>query len=153
MAGWELRRAELTDAAVLAACIDAAYAGYVARIDDLPAVSDGLEAEIENNQVWVGERDGDIVGGIVLVVADGYGVLANVAVAPVAQGTGLGRVLIERVEAEARRLRLATLRLSTHVEMPENVRLYQRLGWRETGRAGAKVMMEKDLVPSSPAPD
>lgn len=153
MAAWALRRAQLTDAVGLAACIDAAYASSLARIDDLPAVSDGIEAEIEINQVWVGERDGEIVGGIVLVVADGYGVLANVAVAPAARGTGLGRALIERVETEARRLGLAALRLSTHVAMPENVRLYERLGWRETGRAGAKVMMEKDLGPSSPAPD
>lgn len=148
MAVWVIRRAEPGDAAGLAVCMEAAYAAYAARLDDLPAVSEGLEADIATNWVWVGERDGDIVGGAVLVVADGYGVLANVAVAPAAQGSGLGRALIERVEIEACKLGLAVLRLSTHVAMPENVRLYERLGWQETGRAGAKVMMERQLAAS-----
>ncbi len=37
------------------------------------------------------------------------------------------------------------LRLSTHVDMPENVRLYIHLGWEETGRTGNKVQMKKNI--------
>ena len=146
MANVNLRRAEATDAATLAACIDAAYAAHAARIADMPAVSEGIAADIEDNYVWVAEQGGRIVGGIILVVRDDHGVLANVAVAPDARGTGLGRRLIDRVETAARGLGLAKLRLSTHPALHENVRLYERLGWRETARSDSKVTMEKCLA-------
>ena len=146
MADWIIRRAEAKDAPALADCIDAAYAIYASRIADMPAVSEGIEAEIRDNLVWVAARDYQIVGGIVLAVKQDRGVLLNVAVDPIARGTGLGRALIDRVAGEARRMGLVKLRLTTHVEMPENVRLYEHLGWHETERSGDKVMMEKRLA-------
>lgn len=146
MANWIIRRAEAEDAAALADCIEAAYAHYASRIADLPAVSDGIAAQIRDNLVWVAVREDQIVGGIVLVIRADHGVLANVAVDPDARGAGLGKALMDLVEAEARALGLAQLRLSTHVAMPENVRLYEHLGWRETGRSGNKVMMAKGLA-------
>mgnify|MGYP000580841034 CR=1 FL=1 len=57
----EIRKAALADAEGLAACIDAAYARYSGRISDMPSVSDGIEDEITNNQVWVVVEDGDII--------------------------------------------------------------------------------------------
>lgn len=141
-----IRRAVAGDAQALAACIDAAYAVYAARIADLPAVSDGIAEDIRDNIVWVSIRDDRIVGGLVLIARPDHIVLANVAVDPAAAGEGIGRALIELAETETRRLDLDTLRLSTHVDMPENVRLYEHLGWRETGRSANKVTMEKRLV-------
>ena len=46
MAQWAVRRAEPADAVALTACVDAAYAAWAARIDDLPAVAEGLAADI-----------------------------------------------------------------------------------------------------------
>lgn len=146
MADWIIRRAEAEDATALADCIDAAYAVYASRIVDLPAVSEGIEAEIADNLVWVAVRNDQIVGGIVLILERDHGVLANIAVGPDARGSGLGRALIGCVEAEAQGLGLAKLRLKTHVAMPENVRLYEHLGWQETGRCGNTVTMEKRLA-------
>jgi len=60
-------------------------------------------------------------------------------------GQGLGRVLMDKAEAEARALGLAELRLATHVGLPENVALYAHLGWQENGREGNKVLMRKTL--------
>jgi len=60
--------------------------------------------------------------------------LDNVAVDPAAQGTGLGRALIAFAEAEARRRGYAEMRLYTHETMTENIALYSRTGWTETGR-------------------
>jgi N-acetylglutamate synthase-like GNAT family acetyltransferase len=145
MANWSIRRAKQRDATALADCIDAAYAIYASRISDLPAVSEGIAKDIENNVVWVAEQDDNIVGGMVLVLKKNYVVLANVAVDPIATGTGLGRAFTELAKTESRRLGRVKLRLSTHVDMPENVSLYEHLGWQEAGRSGNKVHMEKTL--------
>lgn len=144
---WILRRAEPADAPALAACIDAAYAAHAARIPDLPAVSEGIAEDIATHFVWVAEGDDRIIGGIVLVPATEHAVLANVAVDPAATGLGLGRALISLAEAQAADLGFATLRLTTHAAIPENIRLYRHLGWHEAARSGNKVTMEKRLGP------
>lgn len=91
------------------------------------------------------ETANDIVGGLVLIPQDGFMLLANVAVHPDQKGTGLGRALMERAEAEARNQGHRELRLTTHAKMPENLSLYTHLGWEETGRGGSKVTMRKVL--------
>jgi GNAT superfamily N-acetyltransferase len=145
MAKFTIRRAIAADAKALAGCIDAAYSGYAGTIADLPAVSAGLDEDICENLVWVAERDGEIVGGAVLVIAGPVATLANVAVHPDAGGQGLGGALIQTVERHARNAGCSELRLATHIDMPANVALYARLGWRETSRHGNKVLMSKLL--------
>lgn len=140
-----LRRAEPRDAAALTACIAAAYSVYAGRVRDLPPVSEGVAEEIGANLVWVAEVGGRIAGGIMLVPRDGFLQLANVAVAPESAGQGIGRALIALAEAECRKLGLTEMRLTTHVDMPGNVRRYERLGWVETARTGNKVHMSKRL--------
>ncbi len=149
MSNWTIRRAEKKDAAALADCFGAAYSIYAPRIADLPAVSDGIEDDIERNVVWVAARDNQVIGGLVLLPKEDHVVLANVAIDPSANGAGLGRAFMDLAEAEARKLGHEKLRLSTHVDMPENVRLYEHLGWHEIGRSGNKVHMEKSLKQSS----
>ncbi|MGI9510931.1 MAG: GNAT family N-acetyltransferase [Geminicoccaceae bacterium] len=145
MAKWKIRPATKRDAVPLATCIDAAYAGYRKRIEDLPPVSEGIAGDIEANLVWVAELDRSVVGGLILVVRDAYALLANIAVDPDCSGMGIGRGLVEQAEAQCRTLKKAELRLSTHVAIPENIRLYEHLGWKETGRSANKVHMTKLL--------
>jgi GNAT superfamily N-acetyltransferase len=140
-----LRPAQATDADALAACIDAAYAQYVGRISDMPSVSDGCAEDIASNQVWVAVQDDQIVAGLVLVAGDGAMKLANLAVHPDHGGKGLGRKLIELSECEAKRQGFSEMRLNTHVDMPENVQLYQHLGWTEVSRSDNTVSMKKYL--------
>ncbi len=146
MPKWTIRRAKNTDAKGLAECVDEAYSIYAQRISDLPAVSEHVEEDIGNNMVWVALVDGRIVGGVILMPRSDHAVLANVAVRPSMAGLGLGRSLMQVVEAESRRLGLARLQLTTHSEMPANVVLYKRLGWIETKRSGNKIHMEKALI-------
>ncbi len=138
-----IRRAGEKDAVALVRCIDAAYAGYRDRIADLPAVADGIPEDIEADRVWVAELEEAVVGGLVLVLEDGFVILANVAVDPGFAGQGLGRALIDHAEALCREKGLSELRLTTHVGIPENIRLYRHLGWTETGRSGNRVHMAK----------
>ncbi len=137
------RRANDRDADGLAACIEAAYSVYADRITDLPAVSEGIADSIRDNRVWVVEMGQQIVGGMILVPCDEFLMLENIAVRPEAAGSGLGRILIAQAEQDCRDLGLSEIRLSTHVDMPENVAIYSRLGWQETGRSRHKVHMRK----------
>jgi ribosomal protein S18 acetylase RimI-like enzyme len=82
---------------------------------------------------------------LVLVPREDHAILANVAVHPSATGAGLGRALMDQAELESRKLGLKKLKLSTHVDIPENVHLYEHRCWRETDRASNKVFMEKPL--------
>ncbi|WP_260854710.1 GNAT family N-acetyltransferase [Paraburkholderia sp. BCC1884] len=76
--------------------------------------------------------------------------LANVAVAPAARGTGMGRSLLEYAERAASAAGYGVLRLYTHETMTENIALYSRIGYTETHRAeenGLKrVFMVKHLT-------
>ncbi|MFT6459095.1 MAG: N-acetylglutamate synthase-like GNAT family acetyltransferase [Pseudophaeobacter arcticus] len=141
----EIRKANAADAEALAACIDAAYAKYASRISDLPPVSSGISEEIEQSQVWVATESGEVIAGLFLSAHEGVLKLANIAVHPEHGGKGLGRALMERAENEAKRQGMSEMHLSTHVDMPENVRLYQYLGWQEYERNGNRVSMRKNL--------
>lgn len=145
MGTWSIRRATDRDADALAACMDAAYADYAARIADLPPVSADCAGEIARFQVWVAETANGVIGGLVLVPRDGFMLVANVAVHPDHKGQGLGRAFMALAEAEALDQGFHELRLTTHADMPENIRLYARLGWKQSGGSGTKVSMTKTV--------
>ena len=145
MATLMIRRAEPSQVSQLAECIDEAYSIYTGRIDDLPAVSEEIADAIERHRVWIAEDGHQVMGVMILVVNDFFLMLENIAVRPSSAGKGVGRALIEQAEQDCRALGLSEIRLSTHEGMPENVAIYSRLGWQETGRSGNKVHMSKTL--------
>ncbi|MCY4394346.1 MAG: GNAT family N-acetyltransferase [Rhodospirillaceae bacterium] len=132
----ELRLAAPEDAAEVAALVDRAYTGYIERIGRKPGpMLDDYAALIADGLVRVLRRDGRICGVLVLIGRDDHLLLDNVAVAPEAQGHGLGRRLVEAAEDVARDLGYATVRLYTHETMVENIALYEHLGFSITHRA------------------
>ena len=145
MSKWKIRPATIQDSGALSECIESAYSVYASRINDLPAVSEGISGDIANQIVWVAEINQTIIGGIILIPKQEFLILANVAVQPKSAGLGIGRALIELADRVCLELGLNEIRLSTHVDIPENVRLYKHLGWQETGRAGNKIHMRKLL--------
>lgn len=131
----EPRLARPEDAAALRDLVRAAYAIYVPRLGREPApMQDDYAARIAAGQAWVLEHDGALVGALVLEDEPDALMLYNIAVAPAAQGRGVGRRLIAFTEAEARRRGHALLRLFTSEKMVENVAMYPRLGFTETHR-------------------
>jgi GNAT superfamily N-acetyltransferase len=82
----------------------------------------------------VAEADGAVAGLIVLLPAQEYLLLDNIAVDPDRQGRGVGRALLGFADREAVRRGFAELRLYTHETMVENMAMYAALGWQETGR-------------------
>ena len=73
----------------------------------------------------------------------------NVAVAPFAQGLGLGRKMLEFAERAAQDAGLHSIRLYTNEVMTENIWLYSRIDYSETHRAEEKglrrIYMTKQL--------
>lgn len=147
-----IRRAQPTDRAAVEQMVRDAYSMYVERIGKPPGpMLDDYAALIADGTVSVLEDgDGMIVAIIVLLPKPDHLLLDNIAVRPDGQGRGLGRQLVAFAEAAARRLGHAELRLYTHQKMTENIALYARLGFVETGRgqeAGYdRVFMTKRLA-------
>jgi GNAT superfamily N-acetyltransferase len=146
----EPRPARPDDAPALRDLVRAAYAKYVSRLNREPApMLDDYAARIAAGQAWVLEAGGALVGALVLEDEPGALLLYNIAVAPSAQGAGVGRRLIAFTEAEARRRGYALLRLYTNELMVENVAMYPRLGFTEMHRGSEaghrRVYFEKRL--------
>lgn len=150
-AGPMVRRARGEDRPAVEAIVAAAYPIYIARIGKPPGpMLDDYARRIAEGAVSVLEEPGGAIAGLIVLRAKSdHLLLDNVAVRPDRQGQGIGRRLIAFAEREARRLGYAELRLYTHATMTENIALYRRLGFVETGRgqeAGYdRVFMTKRL--------
>jgi ribosomal protein S18 acetylase RimI-like enzyme len=130
-----IRPAKPADRAAVEAIIAAAYSVYIKRIGKPPGpMLDDYAGLIDAGAVTVFETDGAIAALIVLLPKPDHLLLDNIAVRPELQGQGLGRRLVAFAEGEARRLGYSDLRLYTHEKMTENIALYTRLGFSETGR-------------------
>ncbi len=141
-----LRPAVLADAPALTACIDAAYGEYRTKGIDLPAVSSGVSQEIADQIVWLAVEGDDILGGVILSLADDRAYLMNIAVHPDHAGHGIGRALMDRAVTSARAAGHTAMHLTTHKDMPGNIALYRHLGWHVAGQADTKVHMSLSLT-------
>ncbi len=89
--------------------------------------------------------------GALRVDPAGYGEVKRMFVLPAARGLGLGRRILDELEAEARRMGLACLRLETGISQPEAIALYRASGFVEREPFGAygldplSLFMEKPL--------
>ena len=146
-----IRPAVPADLPAVEACVAAAYAVSVPRIGKKPGpMLADYAGLIGAGRVHVLEDDAGLIGLIVLHAEPDHVFVENIAVRPEAQGRGLGRRLMRFAEEEAARRGLAELRLYTHERMTENLTLYPKLGYGETGRreeAGyRRVYFRKRLV-------
>jgi len=164
-----VRLANLADLPSIERLNAAAYAVYRDRIDRPPApVTHDYTAEIQAGQVWLVGGSGEPTGsgepgdhapptGLIVLIPTGDSLLVeNVAVAPAAQGRGVGRHLMEFAELRAAELGLSRTYLYTNEVMVENIAIYARLGYRQTERRSEhgynRVFMEKRLPPSPASP-
>jgi ribosomal protein S18 acetylase RimI-like enzyme len=148
-----MRLATPADLPVIRDIVTAAYTRYLDRMDRPPApMLADYAAEVALGRLWVA---GEPVAGLIELAGPGEGGtsdslhIANVAVHPAAQGTGLGRRLMEFAEEQARQRGLTRLDLYTHEVMTENQAIYARLGYRETARRTEdgyhRVYLQKSL--------
>ena len=124
-----------------------AYTPYVSRIGRPPGpMLDDYAALIGDGRVHVLDRDGAIQAIVVLIPEEDAMLLDNVAVAPEAQGLGLGRTMLQFAEHAARAAGYGRIRLYTNEAMTENIALYSRLGYGETHRAEEKGLKRVYMV-------
>jgi ribosomal protein S18 acetylase RimI-like enzyme len=145
-----LRAARPTDAGEVSRLVDDAYGHYVERLGRPPGpMTDDYAAVIRDREVSVVESEGAIVGVLVLGLADEGFTIDNVAVHPSRRGEGVGRVLLELAEEEARGAGFDSVHLYTHEKMAENLALYERVGYVEDERRSeqdfSRVFMSKRL--------
>jgi ribosomal protein S18 acetylase RimI-like enzyme len=136
-----IRAATAADVPGIADVVDDAYRHYIARMGKPPGpMLDDYAARVLEGVVWVLEEGAAIAGIVVLLPTMDYLLLDNIAVSPARQGSGLGRRLLAFAEAEALRRGYAEIRLYTHQTMVENQRLYDSIGYEETGRGPRPAM-------------
>lgn len=146
-----LRPAEPADATAIRDIVRAAYAKWVPLIgrEPLPMRADYDKAVAEHS-FDLAIEEGRMVGMIETMLADDHLWIENVCVAPLAQGRGIGRLLLEQAERRAGEAGRRELQLLTNGAFEANVSLYKRHGYvidrEEPFMGGMTVYMSKKLA-------
>lgn len=129
----EVRVAVVGDVAAVKAVTDMAFRPYIPRIGMVPQPMEADHmANVVAGRVFV---TGEPVTGLVVIEERGdHLFLDSIAVRPDAHGTGVGRRLLEFVDARARALGLGEVRLYTNALMWENQEIYPRFGYEVVER-------------------
>jgi len=122
-----------------------------------------VEEDIRKKQLTVGTDNGKIVVIYTLNIEcdegytngewkytdSSYCVVHRLCVNPEYQNKGIGRQTMLRIENEARKMGVTSIRLDTFSENPYALKLYKNLGFRTAGyaywRKGKFMLMEKIL--------
>jgi predicted N-acetyltransferase YhbS len=134
-----LRPATPADAAALARTIAGAFEQYRGKLQpesgafrETPA---SIAAELAGDRgAIVGERNGIVVGCVMVKPMEGDLYFGRLSVLPSERGRGIARRLVEAVESEARSRGLAGVRLGVRVVLTHNQRFFTSLGYVEHSR-------------------
>lgn len=115
--------------------------------DDKYPNPQAFAADIELNQLWVADTDGDIAGAAAITteqypeyvqagldVSQTAIVVHRLVVSPRYQGKGIARLLLEEAEAEAKRRDIKFLRIDTNIQNKTAQLLFPKLGYVFAGK-------------------
>jgi GNAT superfamily N-acetyltransferase len=152
-----LRRATVADVAALvdryrAAYDTAAALGYPNGMQDVDAeyVREWFDSAVASAE-FVAVRDGTLVGAVRVLEEREVPFLERLAVAPSAQGEGIGRRLVDRAERYAREAGHDRVRLGTFTDHPFLLEFYEARGyerftvWESDDHAYDYVGYEREL--------
>lgn len=134
-----IRRAELSDAELLAATIVAAFAEYgpwlVPPSGALNETAETIGAELSGEYGGAVAQVEGVVAGCVLFRLQGEDMyFGRLSVLPEHRRMGVAEALVAWVEGEALARGCAGTTLSVRLALESNQRLFGRLGYRETAR-------------------
>jgi ribosomal protein S18 acetylase RimI-like enzyme len=126
-----LCRANSADASTVRDLVRKAYAKWVPLLgrEPKPMTAD-YDVAVRDHVVNVLRLDGKAAALIEMEPGDDHLLVVNVAVSPDYQGRGYGRALLAHAEEFAISLGLKELRLYTSIHLTENVKLYERVGYK-----------------------
>jgi GNAT superfamily N-acetyltransferase len=102
--------------------------GQIADHDPMPV--NELAAYSVAGRAWVAVgADNDPIGYVIVDVVDGNAHIEQISVHPDAQGTGIGRALIEQVECWAVDTGGSSITLTTFIDVSWNQPLYEHVGF------------------------
>ena len=113
-------------------------------------MTDDYAKVIREEEAWVVECAGRLVGLLVRQAQPDHLLLENVAVSPDSQNLGIGRLLLDLADRRARELEFSEVRLYTNVAMTENLAYYPRHGYHETRRATQDRLSTRLLHQAAP---
>ncbi|KAI1009943.1 hypothetical protein LB503_011493 [Fusarium chuoi] len=132
-----LTRALASDVPSIQLMVNAAYEKYIPRIGKPPApMTADYASLLTTHDIFILRTTQSPVGTLVLQhEPDSDAVkIENLVVDPSAQGRGYGKVLMRYAEDFAKSRGCSALELYTNVKMFENLGLYLKMGFVETGR-------------------
>lgn len=146
-----LRRAGELDAAVIRALTRAAYAKWIPVLgrEPMPMQAD-YEIAVRDHMIDLLFCRDVLTGLIELKREVNHLLIVNVAVQPLFQKGGYGRLLLAHAEKVALALGITEVRLYTGKLMVENVQMYQRAGYsvyREEPFKDTVAVHMKKLIP------
>jgi ribosomal protein S18 acetylase RimI-like enzyme len=132
------RHARLDEAPAVLAAILAAFGQYrgtlVPESSAFKETPDTVRATMARGGAVIVERDGRLLGTTLYQPEDDSLYIGRLAVLPEARRTGVAVLLVQAVEAIARAQGIPRLTLGVRLALADNIRLFTRLGFRETGR-------------------
>lgn len=113
--------------------IQTAFEEYRGKLDPPSGVFKETVADIQHKVRegggFLAFVESEIAGGVVYEPRDGYLYLGRLAVLPNFRGQGISRALVEAVEQAARQLNLPRVRVGVRIVLPDNVAMFERLGY------------------------
>ena len=126
------RHATQEDLPATLALIQSAFAFMEGRIDPPSSMHRLTVDDLAQSEVWV--IGAPPLACIVLTPKTDALYLGKLAVAEAERGKGHARTLIDHAEARARALGLSALELQTRIELIENQRTFEAMGFTELAR-------------------
>jgi GNAT superfamily N-acetyltransferase len=134
-AAQRIRRARLRDRHAIRHLVDVAYSCQEQALGLAPSARRiSFWWHILNRRLWLLENGQELVGLIGLLDGSVQLFIFLVTILPSAQRRGLGRMLVEFAEIEARRHGLTRLQLDTPEGFVNAIEFYRHLGFVDIGR-------------------